>query len=236
MKKPTLIFILFLFAACAVVGYLLASKSDTGTSISSSAGQMGDAVSMSSSQQNFLLVRVDDLTASDPQLVEVWIVLTLYSDPPQIMFIPLYPKYDESRNTAVESSFAIDSRGDLSSKLVSKIADLYDVTINGYIMTDAAGMNAVASWFGIDGISAGSAPAQSDADIHAVLLNSQTFLQGVCRQLKDGDGMHQYESMVWSQLIPLHFQTDLSFELFVSSWDKVNRASPPQQCDVLSSE
>jgi hypothetical protein len=179
---------------------------------------------------------VDDLTAANPKLVEMWIVLTLYSDPPQVMFIPLYPKYEADQNAAINSAFALDSQGNLSSKLTSKISDIFDVNIHGYIMTDTAGMNAIAGWFGIEGIAASENPAQSDAEIHAILLNSQTFLQKVCQQLKEGDSMRQYESMRWSQLAPLHFQTDMSFEHLTASWDKVNRSSAVQQCDVLSSE
>jgi hypothetical protein len=235
MRKPTLIFILLLFAACAVVGYLLASKSGLG-SIGANTGQTDAAASPNSNQQNFLLVRVDDLTAASPQLVEVWIVLTLYSDPPQVMFIPLYPSYDTAKNATIASSFALDSQGNLAGKLTGKVASMYGVNINGYIMTDTAGMNAIANWFGIDGITASPNPAQSDNETHALLLTSQSFLQSVCKQLKGGGALHQYQSIRWSELAPLHFQTDMSFEQFLASWDKVNHASAPQQCDVLSSE
>jgi hypothetical protein len=120
--------------------------------------------------------------------------------------------------------------------LTSKVSDLFDVAVNGYVMTDSAGMSAIAAWFGIDGISASANPAQSETEIHGILLNSQVFLQGVCQQLKNGNGMQQYTSMRWSQLAPLHFQTDMPFEQFIAAWDKVNRSSPPQQCDVLSNE
>jgi hypothetical protein len=235
MKKPTLIFILLLFAACAGIGYLLASKSDLGSS-SGSAGTVDAATSMASSQQNFLLVRVDDLTAENPKLVEMWIVLTLYSDPPQVMFIPLYPKYDAGQNAAIASAFALDSQGNLSGKMTSKVSDLFDVAVNGYLMTDSAGMNAIAAWYGIDGIAASASPAQSDTEIHGILLNSQVFLQSVCRQLKNGQSMQLYTSMRWSQLAPQHFQTDMPFEQLIAAWDKVNRSSPPQQCDVISRE
>lgn len=235
MKKPTLIFILLIFAACAVVGYLLASKTQMGSS-SQSANTVNAATSLASPQQNYLLVRVDDLTSSDPQIIEAWMVLTLYSDPPQVMFVPIYPRYDTDQNTALQSVFAVDSQDNLSSKLTARVAEMFDVTIHGYIMTDAAGMNAIAAWFGIDGISAGTSPAQSDNEKHAILLNGQTFLQKVCQQLKNGRAQQQYASIYWSQLIPNHFQTDMSFEQFTASWDRINHSSPPQQCDVMSSE
>ena len=236
MKKPTLIFILLLFAACAVGGYMLASKTHLGSSTDSSVASGNAATSLASQQQNFLLVRVDDLTASDPQIVEAWLVLTLYSDPPQIMFVPIFPRYDSAQNSELSAAFALDSQGRMSSKLVAKVSDMFKVTIDGYILTDAAGMNAIAGWFGIDGIAAGTVPAQSDAEKHTVLLNSQTILQKVCSQIKNGKALQQYASIYWSQLIPDHFQTDMSFEQLTASWERVTHASPPQQCDVLSSE
>ena len=235
MKKPTLVFILLLFAACAVVGYLLASKTQLGST--GSTGTTDDAASiLSSSQQNFLLVRVDDLSASDPQLIEAWMVLTLYSDPPQIMFVPIYPRYDSGQDSTLTTAFALDSQGNLSAKFSDKVTSMFGVTINGIILIDAAGMNAIAGWFGIDGITAGTLPAQSESEKHAILLNSQTFFLKVCQQLKDGRAMQQYASIYWSQLAPLHFQTDMSFEVLTASWDRVNHSAPPQQCDVVSSE
>jgi hypothetical protein len=234
MKKPTLIFILLLFAACAVVGYLLASKTQLGSPATS--GVADDAALLSSSQQNFLLVRVDDLSASDPQLIEAWMVLTLYSDPPQIMFVPIYPRYDSGQDATLTSAFALDSQGNLAAKFTDKVASMFGVTVNGNILTDAAGMNAIAGWFGIDGIAAGTLPALSDSEKHTILLNSQTFFLKVCQQLKDGRAMQQYASIYWSQLAPLHFQTDMSFEVLTASWDRVNHSAPPQQCDVVSSE
>ena len=234
MKKPTLVFILLLFAACAVVGYLLASKTQLGSP--DSTGAVDDAALLSSSQQNFLLVRVDDLSAANPQLIEAWMVLTLYSDPPQIMFVPIYPRYDSGQDSTLTSAFALDSQGNLATKFTDKVASMFGVTINGTILTDAAGMNAIAGWFGISDITAGTLPAQSDTEKHAILLNSQTFFLKVCQQLKDGRAMQQYASIYWSQLAPQHFQTDMSFEVLTTSWDRVNHSAPPQQCDVVSSE
>jgi hypothetical protein len=235
MKKPALILALFLFAACAGVGYLVASKSNNG-SPSAAVSSESAATALASSQQNYLLVQVDDLSQSSPKLIQAWIVLTYYSNPPQVMFLPLYPSYDSSQNSAIASAFAMTSSGDLSDRLAKEISTQYQVKVDGYIMTDAAGVNAIANGYGIQGIQANGIPAQSDDDKHAILLNSQTFFQNVCAQLIAGSAMNQYTSMQWSQLIPGHFQTDLSFEQLVASWDRIIRSSPPQKCEVLSKE
>jgi len=120
--------------------------------------------------------------------------------------------------------------------LEQKITEQYKVKVAGYIMTDAPGMNAIANWFGISGIQAGTTPPQSDEQKHAVLLNSQVFFQNVCTQLKAGSAMNEYTSMQWSQLVPSHFQTDIPFANLIASWDRVIRAAAPQQCEVLSKE
>jgi hypothetical protein len=235
MKKSGLIFALLLFAACAIVGYLVASNHSTGAS-ADSAGSANVATAMASSQQNFLLVQVDDLTQSFPKFIQAWIVLTYYSNPPQVMFLPLFPTYDSSQNSSIASSFAMTGSGKLSSKLAQKISEQYKVKIDGSIMTDATGLNAIANWFGISGIQPATSPASSDDAKHTLLLNSQTFFQHVCGQLKAGKAMNEYTSMHWSQLIPGHFETDLSFEQLVASWDRIIRSAAPQQCDVLSKE
>ena len=235
MKKSALVLALILFAACAIVGYLVASKSSIGSSNDNS-GAVSVATALSSSQQNFLLVRVDDLSQPSPKLIEAWIILTYYSNPPQMMFLPLYPSYDSAQNKAIADAFAMTNSGNLSTRLEQKITEQYKVKVAGYIMTAAPGMNAIANWFGISGIQAGTTPPQSDEQKHAVLLNSQVFFQNVCTQLKAGSAMNEYTSMQWSQLVPSHFQTDIPFANLIASWDRVIRAAAPQQCEVLSKE
>lgn len=235
MKKSTLILILLLFAACAVGGYYAASKIKTGSSVNPS-NSSAVSTALASQQQNLLLVRVDDLSLPSPKLIEVWIVFTAYSDPPQIMFMPLYPVYDVTLNSALQSAFGIDSQGNLTNRLVQEIKKQHDTSINGYIMVDTQGMDAIATWFGIEGVQASAIPASTEDEKHAILLNSQFLFQNECAQLKGGASSSQFASIKWSQLIPSHFQTDLSFEQLIASWDKINRGAAPQQCDILSNE
>ncbi|NMC83720.1 MAG: hypothetical protein GYA58_00400 [Anaerolineaceae bacterium] len=236
MKKPSLVLALLLFAACAIVGYLVASRSNPTATSAASSSVANQATAMAAAQQNFLLVQVDDLTQSSPKLVQVWIVLTYYSNPPQVMFIPLYPSYDGSQNSTIAEAFTLTSAGSVSERFISKIAELYKVEVDGAIMTDAAGYNGFANWFGISNIQVSTAPAGSDDEKHALLLNSQTFFQNVCGQLTTGNAAGQFESIQWSQLIPGHFNTNLSFEVLMASWDRVIRSEAPQVCKVLSTE
>lgn len=227
--------ILFLFTACAIGGYLAASKINIGSGNSSSSAQ-SLPTALAASQQNFLLVRVDDLSSASPQLVEAWVVFTAYSDPPQVMFMPLYPSYDASKNKTLSDAFGMGSDGKLTGRLQQTIAKQYDFSLNGNIVVDSTGMNGLAGWFGISGIEVNAVPASSDLETHNILVNSQFFFQNVCAQLKNGQANAQFDSIRWSKLIPAHFQTDLSFEHFIASWDRILHGAAPQQCDVLSNE
>jgi hypothetical protein len=235
MKKPTLILILFLFTACAIGGYLAASKINIGSGNSSSSAQ-SLPTALAASQQNFLLVRVDDLSSASPQLVEAWVVFTAYSDPPQVMFMPLYPSYDASKNKTLAAAFVMGSNGMLTSRLQETVAKEYNFSLNGNILIDSTGMNGLAGWFGITGVEVNAVPASSDLETHNILVNSQFFFQNVCAQLKNGQANAQFDSIRWSKLIPAHFQTDLSFEHLMASWDRILHGAAPQQCDVLSNE
>ncbi len=235
MKKPTLILILILFTACAIGGYLVASKVNIGSGNSSSSAQ-SLPTALAASQQNFLLVRVDDLSSASPQLVEAWVVFTAYSDPPQVMFMPLYPSYDASKNKTLAAAFAMGSNGMLTSRLQETVAKEYNFSLNGNILIDSTGMNGLAGWFGISGVEVNAVPASSDLETHNILVNSQFFFQNVCAQLKNGQANAQFDSIRWSKLIPAHFQTDLSFEHLMASWDRILHGAAPQQCDVLSNE
>lgn len=194
------------------------------------------STALAASQQNFLLVRVDDLSSASPQLVEAWVVFTAYSDPPQVMFMPLYPSYDASKNKTLTSAFALSSNGQLTSRLQETVAKEYNFSLNGNIVVDSTGMNGLAGWFGISGIQVIAATASSDLETHNILVNSQFFFQNVCAQLKNGQANAQFDSIRWSKLIPAHFQTDLSFEHLMASWDRLLHGAAPQQCDVLSNE
>lgn len=234
MKKPALILILLLFAACAVGGYLAASKINVGGSNANDSQTLSTA--LAASQQNFLLVRVDDLSSDSPQLIEAWAVFTAYSDPPQIMFMPLYPTYDGQKNKTLETAFGIGSNGMLTSRLRETISKQYNFSLNGQIVIDSTGFEGLAGWLGISGLQVSSIPPSSEEDVHTTLLASQYFLQNVCAQLQGGQAMTQFNNIQWSRLLPAHFQTDLSFEHLMASWDRILHGSAPQQCTVLSNE
>ncbi len=175
------------------------------------------------------------MTSASPRLVEAWVVFTAYSDPPQIMFMPLYPSYDADKNKTLNGAFGIDNNGILTNRLQETVIKNFNLTIHGNIMVDTRGMNALATWFGIQGLQTSQNPASSEDEIHAILLNSQFFFQNVCSQLKNGGAVAQFDSIKWSHLIPSHFRPTFPSHSQVS-WDRILHGSAPQQCEVLSSE
>ena len=72
-------------------------------------------------QSNFLLVLVNDLSADKPQLISLWGVLNYPSNPPQIVFVPLFPTVNAELNRQISSAFDLSNTNKISTRTLGKM-------------------------------------------------------------------------------------------------------------------
>jgi hypothetical protein len=234
MKKLVIIFIIVVFGVCAFFGFKAAAKilpANNGIT----AGQQDSKQPTPILQQNFLLVHVDDLNTNDPELISAWVVFVYQSDPPQMMFVPLYPSLTVDIHDRLKRTFSLNSDNTLNSQFISQVKKSFDIQISGYILSDDVGIGYSNQWLTGQTTTPVSTYANTDEEKLAVRTAGQTVYQQFCQLLSTGASKSYFSAVNWTLLLPDHFSTDIPFETIALSTDKITNASTIQ-CDVFSGD
>ncbi len=233
MKRIAIVFILLVFIVFAYLGFQAASNLKTNPS---AAGlPVNAATALASTQQNYILIHVDDLTQAKPKLISAWGVFVYYASVNQVMFIPMLPSYDAAVQTSLASEFSLDKTGQVNSRFISQLQQKFNVKITGVVVTDNTGLSLFNNWVAGQSNPILAAPPQGDDEKHVVLLNAQGFFQTVCTAVQN-KSTDLFSTIDWGQLVPGHFVTNMSFETIMADYQKLMKSSAPNQCTVLSNE
>ncbi len=228
MKKLWLILLfLLLFVFCLLFAFTGASSIWGSFSPSVSSQNPSGAANISNIQHNFLVIRVSDLQAPDPQLLSAWIFFTTFSDPPYMVMKILYPN---TRHDNILSSFSLDVNGRLSSHFLQEIKKL-DFPWDGYIIVDDQGMQKLNSWMLEQPLDMPPRDPQNAPDGFTVYINDSRQWGALCQSLA---GMAQRkDALLWRDMLPAHLRTDLDFETMILFWDYMTNSSTPPYCETI---
>jgi hypothetical protein len=234
MKKIIPLLLVVLFIVFVVFGFQAASKLLSGSKNSNST--ILNPIPLSSSQQNYLLVHVTELSSDSPELIVVWAVFVYYSNPPQLMFLPLYPTFNTAQQLKLSQSFGLTDIKKLSSRFVDQIEQVYDLKTAGYIISDNSGVTYANSLLTGQEPQISASAAVSDEEKQILLLNGRSSFEQLCSKFTSGEGNSFFSAIDWSVLVPNHFSTNLPFETIALTADLIKRAPSLNHCVVLSNE
>lgn len=220
MKKTFLLILAIGFLIFAFLGFKAALKIDQNSPVIQTPTTVDDLIGK---QKNLLILHVNDLSSKDAQLVSAWGSFIVYSSPPQLMWVPLFPASTQELTEDIQSKFRLADIGVLDTKSKALFSEQYDLTIDGYILIDDNAYTAFQTWSG----------SQTDSTTPGILANEKKVLANICRIFKK-DGARTFLNKIrWIDLIPSHFSTDLSFETLMLGMDIVKTSGKLDSCEVL---
>ena len=240
MKKLTIVFGIIIFGLFAFFGYKVASKlfapevEAVTTDIPTEVIQTEPPTQIP--QQNYLLIHVNDMTIEKPELISVWAVFVYQTNPPQFMFVPLFPSYDAAVQRRLDRKFNLTKDLQPSDWFLSQVEKSYDMQVAGYILSDNIGVEYASQWLTGQVAASSAVPAETDNEKHLMRLTGQTAYQQVCALFSSNTANNFFAAIDWTLLLPSHFSTDLAFDTISLTTNQVTHAVPPVQCEVLSNE
>jgi hypothetical protein len=225
------IFFLFLivlltFFGCAFVGYQFAIHNTPQVALVETGGNP----SFKSEQRNFMVMRVDDLTAPKPKLISVWYISLFFlnDNPNSLTLAQVYPpRVPSTKSITLERSFELTSDGEPSSGFWDAVKR-YDFNWEGYIMLDTEGANQFLQWL------------VGQNDFHTALdestksiENSQVMAEQVCRSVTDSSD-HSIAQFDWNQVVPAHFRSSLRMETGLAIWNRMTEVKNTVECVFLA--
>jgi hypothetical protein len=234
MKKFYLIIAVVVFIGCMYFGFRAASHL-----FAARAENQDNVITTPQTrfvQSNFLLVLVNDLSADKPQLISLWGVLNYPSNPPQVVFLPLFPTASNEINLETSSAFDLSSTKKIPTRSIGKLEHAVDLTFDGYFVTDNTALLRFATYANLETLEIFNEPAGSPESIVSMENNINSFLTAFCQLCKTGASNSFFSKIEWSHLLPSHFSTDLSFEELMLIIDSINNFAALTTCEVLSSQ
>ncbi len=234
MKKIVIIFIVVIFVICAFLGFKVASSILQASNPAPAVEKSIDSTIVE--QKNYLLIHADTLNGDEPQLISLWMVLVYQSTSPQVMLIPLYPAYDSKVHDRITGQFDLTSDMMVSQSFLSQISKTFDIPIAGYVLVDDLAVQNLKAWLIGQPDSQVFTAAVTDEEKLTLRNSGQAAYQGFCTTISTGTLKTGYQSIQWSQLLPDHLITNIPFETFMLTVDRIIQAGSTIKCDVLSNE
>jgi hypothetical protein len=234
---PVIIFLFF-----SLFGFGIAQsigRSDLLASILSRQAPTSLAPTEHSNQQNFLIIHVDDLTGSHPRLVSVWVgLITFFEDQPFIHMKLLYPDPNSPYlREAIKNAFILDEQGKPSQAFTVEI-QRFNIPWNGYILVDDVGASEL---IGALQLAPPSNPAVPTPEFliplsidtpDASLALEPGWIQNLCLHLSQRN-LNAPPFQKWSEVIPNHLRTDLTFDTLALTWERLTSSSRPTLCKII---
>ena len=234
MRKLFISIAAVVFIGCVFFGFKAASN--LFSERAENQNSLLDTPQVQTGQSNFLIVLVNDLTADKPKLISLWGVLNYPSEPPQVVFLPLYSTANNETNRDISSAFDLTNNKKIPGRSIGKLEDAVDLSFDGYFVTDNAALLRFASYADLETLEMFNQPAESAESIVAVQYSLNSFFISICRLCKSGASNSFFSKVEWSHLLPDHFSTDLTFEELMLMIDRINISAAHTTCEVIPSQ
>lgn len=220
MNKAILLLAGVLFVIGVLLGAQVGSRIVPQSMAAASAIQL-ESVQRSENQQNILLVQINDLEAESPQVISLWAAFFYQSNPPQLMLLPL--PLDEGKDSSNLPAWPALNSAIQPDIFVQAAAERYKLQLDGFVAIDDAGLQHFGTWF--DGKVGNPVKAANTAE---------KFLESFCQTVQSSEAGKDAVKVRWSQVLPGHLRTNLSFDSFMRSWDTLFNSPSLANCELAS--
>ncbi len=232
MKKIVIAVIAILFLGSVYLGFRAAAQMNERILSKDENGDLNNT----STQNNYLIIHVSTLTGESPFLVSVWGMFVNNIESPHLVFVPLYPSAREESVQRLSSAFTFRNDLIIADRLIRRLEREYDIDINGYILVDNFAVSSLHAWIDQKSVRFPQTEMQSMQDYEKVLSKGQQFFSSLCGHFQEGGVRPVLNKIQWSDLLPDHFATSLTFEEMTLTVDTLESADEIKSCEVLSSQ
>jgi hypothetical protein len=182
-------------------------------------------------RQIWVMVRLDQMTAVNPRLVSVWVLLASFIPAPQLNFKPIYSaEWKDAPNSALAKKFAVNSDRSLSEEFLKEI-DQFDISRTGLVVMDNEGFSSFTGWFE-------ALPVRQQTSAEHLLSwyfqpthSEFQAYQHICKVLT-ADKPGSFTQPHWREQDPGHLILHPNPELFKTLWQQLFSSSALARCTV----
>ena len=186
---------------------------------------------VSSAQRNYFILRVDDLGKSSPSVISVWVALVFPADYSTLIFKSLYPPIVSNTEAYQAYPLRLAANGYPTSEFWNYFNQL-PLKRDGFVLFDNYGLSSVSRFITGEEITLVPIPDDPNLRVEAILTEEHLLWQQTCLGIQSKKD-HRGPEIIWSDLIPDHFRTDIGFSDLMYLWDKFSTQGDPLHCEIL---
>ena len=230
MKKKLIPLFIILFLVFAALGVL----AGTGIFPVEQPDTPADVVTdQSAIQRNYLVVQTNSISPDSGELISAWIMFIQPSSISHIKILPLYPLENEKLHKQLTRRFSITHSGQLDPQYLHLMERKFALDIDGYILVDNTAAQYFAKTIAQQELTTLSSSPVSPEGVFSVLNTGNSVFQAFCDRLA-GDGLKPISNSIdWSELLPSHFSTNLSFEELYLVIAQLETQGTIQDCSII---
>jgi hypothetical protein len=182
------------------------------------------ASSINNGQQNLIILIVDQLASTKPEMISIWLLIT-FPEFSNLTLVPIYPSNLENLIKAdldLKQAFALTDHQTLDPMFTDLLHDLFHWDY--YLITDQIGVNSIKrilsqSTLGYSTISEQTNPVllpQTGQEMDFNLRGQVESWDGICSDLSRISNTEQLEDL-FKQVSP-YFNTNLRWKKFSNQW------------------
>jgi hypothetical protein len=188
-------------------------------------------------QRNLLVIGVDQLSASQPELKSAWLVM-YFPGKPDFTFLPIYPTPDEQgvkASSNLQTSFSLDTIGRPNPAFLHQLAER--IWWTNYLVIDQTAMIALINMVGgvplnnqyLDGAQIMARMSSSSQDSNETYASQVSLLASICGEAKN---LPSKKSIVTTlRKIKTNLTTDLDLIASMDIWLDPNKKSIAVRCE-----
>jgi hypothetical protein len=228
MTKARIAIYVAIFAAFSMIGIVLAYQFRDHILFPVSGEKAASAPVMARSQQNLLVIHIDELNKPNPKLISVWVVFFAQHDRTFVSFKALHPDpLSPNPIIPVNVLFSLDENGAPSEAFLYWVRK-HHLEWSAFVLIDQEGLEQISRHLqsgALDFI----IPRSKDQRL-TVWQQEAGLMNRLCLQMQENE--RTKNKFDWDGLIPHHMRSDLTFENAILMWNKIAPGNDPPYCEV----
>lgn len=183
-------------------------------------------------QENILFITVDDLNNHQPQLISVWWILHLVSEP-EFIFVPVYPidwQQQPAKDLAFQELFTLEN-GHRLPKNFQELLHQREIFWSYSLVIDQAGLAKLRELFHAGNPPATAAKPSSNLAALEIQATQQILIHSLCHN--QGDWLNTADPFTTLTMIKNHLTTDINTSVVIAGWAKLRHAPNLLSCEFM---
>jgi len=186
-------------------------------------------------QRSVLMVQIDDMTATNPQLISMWILFISNTDTSQVIIKSIFtPIVEDPQSTQLAVDFNITQDNNLSSTFLHTVGK-QNIPYNNIILFDQSAFKSISEWITAHSVSLSPIIAKSMDDAQNILVQDAAVFNEICRSIP-GKSQSRGPVPPWENLVTSHFSSDFLFDDMMLLWEVLSNNEHSIQCEVIASQ